>query len=154
MNKCLLIFLMLFSASAFPALIKWEDADGHIHYSDVPPPPSAKTKILRKTSGKTPPKAGGDSPADAAPKTVAEREAELKKAQQEQKEADDKAAKQQAAAEAKKTYCATLQQNLRALQEGVRIMDVDADGNRSFLEDEQRQQRITKIQQDISTTCQ
>ena len=154
MNKHLLILLLLVSANAFPALTKWVDANGQVHYSDVPPPSNENVKILRKTSSETGPKSGDDSAsAVAAPKTIAEREAELKKAQQAKKEAADKAAKQQADAEAKKAYCATLQQNLRALEEGVRIMEVDASGNRSMLEDEQRQQRIAKAQQDINTNC-
>lgn len=153
MDRYLLILLLLVSTNAFPALIKWEDANGQVHYSDVPPPPNANIKILSKTSGETPKKSGDDSSAGDAPKTMAEREAELKKTKQEKKEAADKAAKQQADTEAKKSYCTSLQQNLRALQEGVRIMEVDASGNRSFLEDEQRQQRISKAQQDLSAHC-
>jgi len=153
MNKYLLIILMLVSSNAFSALTKWVDADGQIHYSDVPPPPNKNIKILSKTSGEAAPKSEDDQPASAAPKSIAEREAELKKAQQAKKEADEKNAKKQAEAEARKTYCATLQQNLKVLQEDVRIMDVDASGNRSFLEDEQRQQRIAKAQQDIGTHC-
>ncbi len=156
MNKYLLLFLVLVSANAFPALTKWVDADGQVHYSDVPPPPNANAKILRSTSSTTDSKSSEDSTAASAPaaqKTIAEREAELKKAQQAKKEADEKAAKKQAETETKKAYCDTLQHNLRTLEEGVRIMDVDANGNRSFLEDEQRQQRIAKAKQDISANC-
>jgi len=156
MVKYLLICLMLVSTNAFSALNKWVDENGRVHYSDVPPPPEAKTKILRTTPGTTSPKREEEpsaSNAPAAPKTIAEREAELKKAQQAKKEAADKAVKQQADAEAKKTYCDGLQQNLRGLQEGLRIVEVDAAGNRSFMEDEQRQQRIAKTQQDISANC-
>jgi len=161
MNKYLLVILMLVSANAFPSLIKWVDADGQVHYSDVPPPPDARTKILRSTSNKS----GTDSTNDTTPaespaagssgepKSAVEREAELKKAQQEKKEAAEKAAKEQAKTDEKKAYCDSLNQNLRTLQQGVRIVEVDAKGERSFLEDEQRQQRIAKVQQDISTNC-
>lgn len=155
MNKYLLIFLMLFSTNAFSALIKWLDAEGQVHYSDVPPPPNANTKILSTTS-KASSKSADDFTAEsapAAPKTIAEREAELKKEQQAKKEAADKAAKKQADAEAIKAYCDTLKQHLRALQEGIRITEIDASGNRSFVDNEQRQQRIAKAQQDISTNC-
>lgn len=156
MNKYLLIFLMLLSANAFSALNKWVDASGQVHYSDIPPPPDENTITLRITSTITGSRSTGDSNASsapAAPKTIAEREAELKKEQQAKKEAANKAAKQQADSEAKKAYCTSLQQNLRALQDGIRMVEVDADGNRSFVEDEQRQQRIAKTQQDISTNC-
>ncbi|MDO8263948.1 MAG: DUF4124 domain-containing protein [Gallionella sp.] len=156
MNKYLLIFLMLLSANAFSALNKWVDASGQVHYSDIPPPPDENTKTLRTTSTITGSRNKGDSTASsapAAPKTIAEREVELKKAQQAKKEAADKSAKKQADAEANKAYCATLQKNLRALQEGLRMVELDANGNQFFMDDEQRQQRIAKVQQDINTNC-
>lgn len=156
MNKYLLVFLLLISSNAFSALIKWVDANGQVHYSDVPPPPNANTIILRTTS-KTADVKSEESPSavsqPGAAKTIAEREAELKKAQQAKKEAADKAAKKQADTEARKAYCDTLQRNLMAMQEGIRMVDIDANGNRSVLEDEQRQQRIAKTQQDISANC-
>ncbi|MDH4234775.1 MAG: DUF4124 domain-containing protein [Gallionella sp.] len=156
MNKYLLIFLMLVSTNAFSALIKWVDEQGHVHYSDVPPPPDANTKILRSTSKGTTSNSTEDSTAStspAEPKSIAEREIELKKSQQAKKEAADKAAKQQAVAETNKANCAAMQQNLMALQEGIRMVELDANGNRSILEDDQRQQRIVKVQKDISANC-
>lgn len=154
MNKYLLIFLMLFSANAFPALTKWVDANGRVNYSDVPPPPNAnKQKILKKTSGDTSASSSDDSAASSAPKTTAEREADLKRAQQEKKAAADKAAKQQADAENMKEQCASLKSNLIAMQQGLRIVQFDAEGNRSYMEDEQREQRMAKIQQEISANC-
>lgn len=156
MNKYLLLLLMLVSANAFPSLNKWVDADGQVHYSDVPPPPDANAKILRSTTSTTDSKSSKDSTAASAPaaqKTIAEREAELKKSQQAKKEAAEKTAKKQADAESNKAYCTTLQQNLRALEEGVRMMELDANGNRFILDDEQRQQRIAKVQHDINANC-
>ncbi len=156
MNKYLLLLLILVSANAFPALTKWVDADGQVHYSDVPPPPNANAKILRSTSSTAGSKRSEDSTAASAPaaqKSIAEREAELKKAQQAKKEVGEKAAKKQAEAEANKANCASLQKNLRALQEGIRMVELDANGNQSFLEDEQRQQRIAQTQQEINTRC-
>lgn len=148
MKKFLLILLMLVSTNTFAALSKWVDADGKVHYSDQPPPPNVKAKTLRVTSDTAAP-----ASAPAAPKTIAEREAELRKAQQAKKEAAGKAAQEQARVEAEKSACATAQQNLRTLQEGMRIMEVDAKGERSYLDDEQRQQRIAKARQDISAYC-
>ena len=102
MNKYLLIIFMLVSPNAFSSLTKWVDANGQVHYSDVPPIPDANIKILRKTSGDTDPKSTDESTASSAPatsKTIAEREVELKKEQQAKKEAADKSAKQQARSE-------------------------------------------------------
>lgn len=156
MNKYLLIFLMLVSANAFSELNKWVDANGRVHYSDLPPPPDANTKTLRATPAIKGSKTGETSTASsapAAPKTTAEREVELKKAQQTKKEAADKAAKKQADAEATKAYCATLQKNLRALQDGIRMVELDANGNQFFIDDEERHQRIARTQQDIGANC-
>ena len=156
MNKFLLILLMLASANTFAAISKWVDAQGRVHYSDQPPPPEARAETLRSasdtegiagTSGVT------ATSAPAAPKTIAEREAELKKAQQAKQAAADKDVQKQAATEARKANCATAQQNLRTLQEGIRMVEVDANGERSYLDDNQRQQRIAKTQQDVSNYC-
>ncbi|MDP2695380.1 MAG: DUF4124 domain-containing protein [Gallionella sp.] len=156
MKKILLILLMLASTTAFAALSKWVDADGKVHYSDQPPPANVKAKTLRVTPEATAPvSASGVAAASApvAPKTIAEREAELKKAQQAKKEAADKAAQEQARIDAEKADCAAAQQNLRALQEGMRMVEIDAKGERSYLDDEQRRQRIEKAQQEIKAYC-
>ncbi len=148
MKKMMLFFLMLASASAFAELSKWVDADGKVHYSDQPPPPNVKAKTLRVSSEPAVP-----AIAPAAPKTVAEQEAEFRKAQQMKKEAADKAAREQAKAEAEKANCVAAQQNLRTLQEGVRMVEVDAKGERLYLDDEQRRQRIEKAMQNVNTYC-
>lgn len=156
MKKIMLILLVLSSASAFAGLSKWVDADGKVHYSDQPPPANVKATILRSTSGTTAPAATGDaaaSSAPAAPKTIAEREAELKKAQQAKKETADRAAQKQAEVETREANCIAARKNLSMLQEGMRMMEIDDKGERSYLNDEQRQQRIAKAQQDISTYC-
>jgi hypothetical protein len=156
MNKYLMILLILASANSFGAVNRWVDSDGHVHYSDHPPPPGTNSKILHSTSDTEAAADSGDmtaTSAPAAPKTLAEKEAELKKAQQARQEAADKAAKEQANAEALKSQCVSAQQYLRALQEGIRMVEIGADGERSYLDDAQRQQRIAKTQQDISAYC-
>lgn len=156
MKKFLLILLMLASANAFAELSKWVDADGKVHYSDQPPPANVKAKTLRGTSDAAAPVSAGGAvaaSAPAAPKTIAEREAELKKVQRAKKEAADRAAQEQARIETEKANCAAVQQNLRALQDGIRMVEIDAKGERSYLDDAQRQQRIEKAQQDIKTYC-
>lgn len=152
MKKLLLILSILTSANAFAGLSKWVDADGKVHYSDQPPPANVKATTLRTSSDAAAPESAAAS-APAALKTIAEREAELKKAQRAKKEADDRAAQEQARAQGEKTNCDAAQQSLRALQEGMRIVEVDAQGERSYLDDEQRRQRIEKAQQNIRTYC-
>jgi len=156
MKKILLIVSLVASANAFAALSKWVDADGKVHYSDQPPPANVKAKTLRLPSeAPAPASASGVAAASApaAPKTAAEQEAELKKAQQARKAAAEKAAQEQAKVEADKANCAAAQQNLRTLQDGARILEINAKGESSYVSDEQRQQRLEKARQDIGTYC-
>jgi len=156
MKKILLILLTLASANVFAELRKWTDADGKVHYSDQPPPANVKAKILRTT-----PVAGSlmnasgvaASSAPAAPKTIAEAEAELKKAQQAKKEIAEKAAQEQAKIEANKSKCADLQQGILTLQSGVRVQVLNAKGERTYMDDNQRQQDLAKAQQNFTTYC-
>ena len=156
MKISLMVLLMMFGINAYAEINKWVDENGRVHYSDQPPPVSIKIKQLRTSSGSrdsadTSGETASSEP--AAPKTIEEREAELRKAQQAKKEAADKAAKEQADEEASKDYCDQAKLSLKALQEGMRIAQIDATGERSYLDDEQRQQRIAKTQQDISRHC-
>ncbi|MGA7749112.1 MAG: DUF4124 domain-containing protein, partial [Gallionella sp.] len=93
MNKYLLFLLILTSTNAFAAISKWVDSNGQVHYSDQPPPSDAQPKTLRSDDNTQDTQ---NASSVAAPKTIAEREAELKKAQIAKKEAADKAAQKQA----------------------------------------------------------
>jgi hypothetical protein len=148
MGKFLLIFLMLASTNTFAAISKWVDDQGQVHYSDQPPPPGNQPKTLREDAD-APDSASGAS----ATKTLAEHEAELKKDKAEKQSAADKAAQLKAAEDTLKANCANAQQNLRSLESGMRIMEVDANGQRYYVDDTQRQQRIDKAKQDISNSC-
>lgn len=156
MKNFLPLLLLLISTGSFAGLNKWVGADGKVIYSDLPPPANVEATVLRASQGATTPAAGEDTAASgvpAAPKTIAERAAELKKAQQERKEAAAKAAQEQADAQALREDCRTVRKNLGMLQEGMRMVEVDDKGERYYLDDAQRQQRIARAQLDISTYC-
>jgi hypothetical protein len=161
MKNFLLILLTLVSMDVFAELNKWTDANGKVHYSDQPPPPNVKAKILRTApvtvnlSGASGVNASG-VPASGAPgaaKTIAEAEMEFKKAQRTKKEAAEKAAKEQAKAEEIKNVCDRLRQNLMSLESGIRTPIFTASGERAYMDDTQRQQAIAKAQQEINTYC-
>lgn len=150
MIRLLLLTFVLASSGAQAALNKWVDENGEVHYSDSPPPSNVTAKKLRSTA------AGDDSAgvSGAAPaKSMAEKQAEKKRTEQAAKEAADKAAREKAQAENMKANCANAQDNLRSLQSGLRLMEVSPSGEQSFVSDEERQRRIEKAQQDISTYC-
>ncbi len=160
MKNTLLIFLLIFCSSALAALNRWVDPQGHVHYSDQPPPPDVDSKVLRSSSDSL---ENGESDAESqngiagdeieGSKSLAEQEVEKKRIQKEKEVAAEKASKEQANAESMKAYCNSARQNLRALQEGLRMTEIDINGERIIMEDEKRQQNISKIQQDISKNC-
>jgi hypothetical protein len=147
MGKFLLIFLVLASANAFADVNKWVDDQGHVHYSDQAPPPEVQAKALRSASESD----GTDTP-DASD-SLANQEAALKRGQLAKQTAAEKAAQKQAVADQLKANCDNAQKNLLSLQSGVRMMDIKPDGERYYLDDSERQQRINKAQQDISNFC-
>lgn len=151
-----LLLLLLISAISFAGPNKWVDEDGKVVYSDQLPPANVEATELRFISGAAD-AAGGDETAASgvpvAPKTIAEREAELRKAQRERKEVADKAAQEQADAEALREDCRAVRKNLSMLQEGMRMVEIDDKGEPYYLDDAQRQQRIVRAQKDIGTFC-
>ena len=153
MIRFLLVALLVASHSAIAALNKWVDDNGEVHYSDTPPPSNVTAKKIHSAA------TGDDTAAEpgtsgAAPaKTMAEKQADQKRAEQAAKDAADKAAREKAQAETMKSNCANAQDNLRSLQSGLRLMEVAPNGEQSFVSDEERQKRIEKARQDISTYC-
>lgn len=150
MKSCFaVIALVLISFNAHAELKKWVDADGVVHYSDTIPPGVTTTETVRNISGK----GQANAPAGNSPKSLAEREAELKKAKQEKEDASQKKAQQEAAAAAKKSNCEAARQNVQALEEGTRIITYDANGERSYLDDNARAQRLEEARKAVSANC-
>jgi len=150
MKRYLPLCFLLLSFSAHGALHKWVDADGSVHYSDETPPANVKAQRLKAQSA---PAAATPSSGVPATKTVAEREAEYRKAQKAKQEAEQKSAKQQEEILAKQKNCEAAQQNLKALEAGSPMVTYDAKGERSFLDDNTRKQRVEAARKVISTDC-
>lgn len=150
MKYCLAIFLLLTSFSAQAALHKWVDAQGHVHYSDTAAPPDVKSQTLREAA---PAQSLSSSSAVATPKTLAEREADKKRAEKEKGDAQQKAAKQQEEAANKQKNCENARSYLATLENTPRLVTYDAQGERSFMDDDTRQQRIEEARKTISSTC-
>lgn len=144
MKKYLFVFLILTAANADAELNKWVDEQGKVHYSDRPPVGVEATPVRA-----APTPAGAPAPS----KSYVEREAELRKARQSQTEATERSALQQANAEIEKANCNAAQQTLRSLQQEGRIVEFDAQGERRYLEDDERQRRIAEAQADIGKSC-
>jgi hypothetical protein len=149
MKTCFaVITLALISFNAHAGLNKWVDADGKVHYSDTPPP-EVTTQTVRNIAGKGQP----DAAASFSPKSVAEREADMKKAKKSKEEEAQKKAQQDAAVETKKNNCISARGNARTLEESARIVTYDANGDRTYLDDSARAQRLEEARKAISDYC-
>lgn len=150
MKHCLALCLLLTSFSSHAALHKWVDSEGHVHYSDTAAPSDVKSQTLRQSSVVEP---VIRSDAVAAPKTEAEREADIKRAQKEKSEAQQKVAREQEEALNKKKNCESARSNMATLENSPRLVIYDAQGERSYLDDEARQQRIEEARKIINSSC-
>lgn len=148
--KHLFIFLVLIFSytGANAASNKWVDANGNVVYSDTAPP-DVKSTTVRSIAGK----GQEGAPATYSTKSYAERDVELKKAKQEKTEAADKQAKETAANEEKRRNCSASRENVRALEEGGRIVTYGADGERTYLDDDARAQRLQQARSALSANC-
>jgi len=144
MKRCLPVFLLLLSVSAHGALNKWVDAEGNVHYSDAPPPPDVKAQILT-----TPPAASGEP----TQKTIAEREAERKKAQKTKEEAAQKDAKQQEEILSRQKYCEALRASLSTLEKNIALYLTNDKGENVLMDTATRQQQLETARKEIGANC-
>lgn len=153
MRQLLTIVLMLMVATITNAGVsKWVDAEGKVHYSDQPPPPSAKSqKNLDIQTVPSSPKATPDSMGGA--RSLAERELESRKRRVKAEEAAAKQAEEKKDAQRKQENCAQARNQLQALQEGQRIVRYDEKGERVFLEDSARPQAIEEAKRAADSWC-
>jgi len=143
-----IITLALMSFNVHAELNKWVDADGKVHYSDTPPP-EVTTQSVRNIAGKD----QANAPASYSPKSLAEREAEMKKSKQSKEEASKKKAEDDARADAKRRNCEGARENAKSLEAGGRIYSYDEKGERSYLDDSARAQRLEEARKVISANC-
>jgi hypothetical protein len=121
---------------------QWKDSNGRTIISDAPPPGNVRQS--KTVSG---------GPVSEQGKSVAEREMEFKKRQQEAKEKADKDSKSNAAKADQQENCQRARQQLAALESGQRIANTDANGERRFMEDDERQKEIQRTRKIISEKC-
>lgn len=152
MRQLLAIFLMLAAAASHAGITRWVDADGKVHFSDQPPPPTAKSQ--KTLDIKSSPAAAKNSPdAKGGEKSLAEKELEFRKRRVEAEENAAKLARDHEEAKRKTENCAQARSQLRALQDGQRMARYDEKGERVFLEDSARAKAIDEAQQAVDSWC-
>lgn len=159
-NCLMLTFLgsLWFAAPTLAATYKWTDANGEVHYSDQPPPPSVKGPVTVKP-GKSSTNASGAAPAatdKAAPpkaKTYIEQEAEFRKRQVEAAEREAEEKKKAEEASTKKQNCDQARAQLQGLQSGGRVTRTNAKGEREYLNDAQIADAIANAKKSADSWC-
>ena len=168
------LFIGAFAMPAF-AQWAWRDGSGRTVYSDQPPPSNITSdQIMRQPGPGSQPRSTVDntnSPAAAAasapdakggdgkeapksgPKTLAEREMEFRKRMQESAEAEKKQADEQARNEQRSAECERMRGYLKALEDGQRIARTDGQGNREYIDDDQRASEVRRMKDGLSRAC-
>jgi hypothetical protein len=164
-----LLVVMLTSAAPASAQWVWVNERGIKQLSDQPPPVSVPpSRILKAPPGqmadlrKELNVPGAEAaPAAEAPEakvkarpTLAERNADYNKRRLDAVEKDQKAVQEAQQAASKADSCKKTRTNLAALESGQRIIDIDAGGERSFIDDSQRARRIKENQAQLAQNCQ
>jgi hypothetical protein len=164
--KRLGLFALLALCIALPAQAqwKWRDASGKLQFSDLPPPQgTAEKDILQRpknqqqerivivpygtaASASAPP-----PPASAPSKTELERQAREKQqdkdAQLRQKEADAKQAEQ------RRDNCVRAKENMKMLQDGIRLTRQNDKGEPIVIDERQRAEEIARTRTVIDSEC-
>lgn len=158
MSLPLPIFLVVFSTFSLhghAAINKWVDENNRVHYSDQPAPSNAKAAPLRTPSETDPVAAIAPAASEVtAPKTLAEREAEFRKAQKAKEEQEKKEAKQKEEDQVRQRYCEDARSNQLTLENSRRIATYDSKGELVYMDEATRNQRMEEVRKAISKHCQ
>jgi hypothetical protein len=161
--------LLLAGTPAF-AQWMWLDKDGRKVFSDRAPPPEVPAKSILKqpgmparsasdAAGTSDAAAGARSDTPDATKAAASGKSGLDKAVEERKrqaeaaENDKKKAEEARIASQKADNCARARQNMATLQSGIRLAQVNENGERVILDDSARNSEVSRAQATIDSDC-
>jgi hypothetical protein len=137
----------------------WIDDKGIKQLSDRPPPPNVPEKRILKAPGKPlfNPNAIEPEPAAEAPAATRPRPAGRTQCRLQQAQDRSRRRQQQAAANAQRkadeaANCNAARQNQQALDQGLRLSTYDKNGERGYMNDEQREE-LRKNTQKVLADC-
>jgi hypothetical protein len=131
-------------------LYKWLDDAGKVHYSDQPPPETAKSK---KTLELPRPSASAKGSSASAPKSTADLDMEFRKRRVQQAEAEQKGKKEAEANAEKQRNCQESRNRLASLEHGGRITRYGPNGEQQFLTDEEIGREIVAQRKTVDSWC-
>lgn len=136
--------LLLVAVPVHAQMVKCVDARGVVHYTDKPPPGCRGGEV--NIQGQ-PPISGKLQPRTLDP---AREEREF---QRRRIEGERRAQAEERELEARRRRCASLQAQLQGLESQRRVVTVNPQGERTFLDDGARQQRIEQLRTEIARGC-
>lgn len=144
---------LLITLPAQAEVHKWVDANGKVQYSDQAPPGKAGVEKLRVDRIPTPAPAAGSQADKPAAKSLADRDLEYRQRQVAAEEAQKKQAQADAETKIKQQNCAGARGNLKTLEEGGRVFNYDAKGERAYLDDAARSKALEEAKKRVSEWC-
>jgi hypothetical protein len=149
MRKVILGCLLLLTAgAAIGQIMECVDAKGTKTFAQYCPPGTVTESKLMKSG------ASGGPTSTTPAKSLAERDAEFKKRTLERQEAETKAEKEKSEARDNERNCLDARSQLRAIQDGQRIMRVDPKtGERTVLDDNDRPAELANAQKAVDQWC-
>lgn len=150
MQSRLLALLLICAApmASAQSIYSWKDASGRVHYSDNPPP-DAQARKLREAPI-APSRAAGQPPAQ---ESYVEKEQAFRKRRAEAAESEEKARRDEVQEKNRQMVCSGLRQQLAGLESGQRIARFADNGERVFMEDDERAAEIEKTRASIDKNC-
>jgi len=130
--------------SAAAAVYKWVDAKGVTHYSETPPPDvKSSTVDLMPSAG----------PGANAPDPWRDRDLDARKQRIEKSQAEDLAKAANGGPAARKERCLDARRQLDILAPGRPVYEVNAKGERVYLDDNTRDGRLAEFKKRSETYC-
>ena len=126
-------------------MYKWKDEKGVWHFSENPPPDGGKAEKIEVKP------VGGERPAVPAPDSWRNKELESKQQKAKVEGADAIAKKREEDQRAQK--CQAYKREMDSLTSGVRLFQLNDKGERVFMEDKERQERIEEAKKAIRENC-
>lgn len=146
----------LIAPLAHAQVYKWIDKDGKVQYSDQPPAPNETTSVPQRLTS-SPSSSTAAAPAASGEKPAAEKAPDKNKEFDKRRiEAAEKAKKDEDAAKValqKQERCDEAKGYVKSLESGIRISRTDANGERTFLDDDQRAKELERTQKIMADAC-
>ena len=150
-------FALVAAAGVQAQVYKCADASGNISYSQRPCPANTKREPMSKGGIPPAPAAAAEDAAGKAakggPMTPAQQEQAFRQRQQDQAKAAKDAAQKTAETQAKEANCRNARARLAQYEIGGRITQINAQGERYYLDDAQIESEKARASAEVSQLC-